>query len=879
MKEANVKDSRDFVDFYLNLGLSLIPAYYGEKRPSVEWKKFQRKPPSKDQIRKWFDNEEKPNVAILCGKPSGNLVVLDFDDKSVYPKFFETSQLEEETLVVKTGSGKYHVYLRTDKPIPSFRIPQLKLEVRSTGNVVIAPPSKHPSGKFYQFVNLDVTQILEVKDMVNAIWKKAKKLGVEAPQTLFEEELGEQQGEPYEGPDPPCIRQLLEGVEQGCRNEVGLRLASYWLKFKRNAPPAQVLKRLKDWNTLNKPPLPISELRDIIKSARKLDRSYGCRLNQAWCNIEECPLKRKHLARKKAEEEAETILSSADVLKALKPHLDNVLSGEDENKQLTFMLLLSGVINDPALKQIILLKGESGAGKTTQMRLADAFKTKNVGRFSAHALDYSNLEDYEILRLKEIGTMDQEFQGVSTVKFLASDDRGYTVEVTERDERGRFATKQYRVPSITLITSTTRVILDPQFERRSWILNADESGEQTNRIRVWKARHEKEKGLVTLGLLEQTSYDHSIEILKAVVRKLDPYHVVLIFPESLTQFLKSDRLRVRGDYDKIIGLVKLHAFLHQRRLPKAKGVNDQTIVFVTPPSALQALKVALKPFITMTTELEERPRKLIEILKDIELSTVGNIINHETREKIARKLGTSDRTIYRYLKQWCKAGYMSEFKDKSLKGHPVSFRLLYDLNHIIEKKAVSFDISNANTKIGSNMQKEIEEWLNCFSDKIIPRKGWSKEKIRKTLLEQIEAPYREGFLSKEETKTETSSVDQNKQDLVVASPTSKKKRSDSQEETSSNILQKQETGKASKPCLNQHDIVKVSDDLLKRLRQFNNFSLPATFQNMAKQIGGLTDQEALTLFNQLVDKGLLAKTTEGRLSWVKRKSVTLDDVN
>lgn len=83
-----------------------------------------------------------------------------------------------------------------------------------------------------------------------------------------------------------------------------------------------------------------------------------------------------------------------------------------------------------------------------------------------------------MLRLQEIESMDQEFQGASTVKSLSPDDKGYTVEATEKDPKTRhFTTYQYRIPSITLITSKTRVEMDPQFERRVWILNSDESEE------------------------------------------------------------------------------------------------------------------------------------------------------------------------------------------------------------------------------------------------------------------------------------------------------------------------------------------------------------------------------------------------------------------
>ena len=665
-------------------------------------------------------------------------------------------------------------------------IPQLKLEIRSDRNIVIAPPSKHPCGKLYEFVNPHVKQILKIENLGDAIWKKAKKLRVKKPQPLLEEESRELQGEPYIGSDPPCMQKLLEGVEKGLRNEAGIRLASYWMKFKGDAPP-QVLEKLEQWNALNKPPIPRNELEQIAESAKKLNRSFGCRQNQAWCNINKCSLKRKQLLRKEAEEEAEKILNSPDVLDALKPHLDNIIAGEDENKQLAFTLLLSGKINDPKLKQIILLKGESGAGKTTLMRLADAFKTKSVGRFTPHALDYSNLEDYEVLRLKEIGNMDQEFQGVSTIKFLSGDDKGYTVEIPVRDKStGRFASEQYRVPPITLITSTTRVSMDKQFERRSWTLNPDETKEQTENIRQMKIKRIRDDGLVKLGLQKQTDYDQSIRVLKTVVKILDPQvGIVLIFQDSLTKCLQSEKLRVRGDYDKIIGLVQLHAFLHQRTLPKLKGADDRPIVFVTPKSALQALKTAEKPFITMTTELEERARRLVKILEDRGLSEAGDEITYEIRGEIAVELGVSDKTVYRYLMEWCKAGYMSKFKDTSQKGHPVTFHLLYDLDHITKMKAVSLDIGSAKTEIGSDMQKEIEKWLDQYLDKISLWKGWSRKKVREALIEEAVSPYRKEFLSKEETGKEISSVDQMKQDLLVASPVSKDKRIDSQKKTGS----------------------------------------------------------------------------------------------
>jgi energy-coupling factor transporter ATP-binding protein EcfA2 len=768
-------DLEKAVEKYLELGFFIIPAHFGKKIPKVKWQQYQKKQNPKDELKKWFYAKRNVNVAILCGEPSGNLAVLDFDDASIYSKFFDSSKIEKETLVVKTGGGKYHVYLRTEKPIPSFRIPQLKLEVRSEGNIVIAPPSKHPSGGFYAFANPEVKQVLQVKDLVETVWNKAGKLGVNIQEFLFKKESNNYQGEPYTGEDPPCIQFLLKGVEEGLRNEAGMRLASYWLKF-RKYPPKQVFIKLEKWNTLNSARLPKDEITSILESAVKLEYSYGCRQNQTWCDIKNCNLKKKQIEKEEAGKEAETILASPNVPVALKPHLDNILAGEEENKQLMFVLLLSGLLEEYKLKQMILVKGESGAGKSTLMRLADAFKTKNVGRFTAHALDYSDLSDYQILRLKEIGKLDEESQGVSTIKFLSSDDKGYIVEVVERDEKGRFGTKQHRVPPITLVTSTTRVSLDPQFERRCWILNADESQKQTNQVRLMKARRIKEEGLVCLGISKQTSYERSLLVLKSVIEKLEKIKIVLVFPETLTQLLKSDKLRVRGDYDKIFSLVKLYAFLHQRTLPCVKNHDGQNVIFVTPKSAFDALRLAIKPFITMTTELEERPRKLIDIMRSMDLANAETEISHEIREEIAIKLGFSDRTVHRYLKQWCKAGYMSEFKDWDSGGHPLTFKLLIDLDFIVEKQSVSFDIDAANTEMGSRIQKEIEEWLNQYVDNIIPAEGWSKESIHEALLEGL-GSFRKKMLSEKQTREKNDSICKIEQVSFVASPMSEKNES------------------------------------------------------------------------------------------------------
>lgn len=429
-----------------------------------------------------------------------------------------------------------------------------------------------------------------------------------------------------------------------------------------------------------------------------------------WENGPECQSNFEHekwasnIPEEDVEAEVESILNADNQLEALKPHLDNLVPGEDDNKKSIYTLNCGSKFPDVRMKQIILLKGTEGGGKSTIMReMSDPFKVKDVGRFTAHALDYTNLEGYEILRLKEIGVMDKEFQGVSTIKFLSADDKGYSVEVTVRDkETGELTTKQYWIPPISVISTTTRVLLEPQFERRCWIFNVDESKEQTERVLRWKAKLEREKAEVELGIRKYTSYDFSKAVLKSFVSKLEPCKIVVPFPQTLTEILTSHVLRVRGDYDKIMAFIKLYAFLNKKRLFKWRDVY-----FVTPEVCLEALQMIEKPLVSMISRLEDRTRKLIESMKDLGYTSKGVAIGKTEREKIAVKIGRSEKTVRTYFNQWEIQGYMSSDNKK-----PKTFSLLYDLDVIEDKiSEISAKLKTADSLM-DKMRKEAQEWLN-----------------------------------------------------------------------------------------------------------------------------------------------------------------------
>lgn len=387
---------------------------------------------------------------------------------------------------------------------------------------------------------------------------------------------------------------------------------------------------------------------------------------------------------KKAEEEAEEILSSEDPLGSLKTEcLDKIVVGEDQNKQLLFLLLLSGKYAkvDPKANQIIIIMGEPGAGKSNLANLSRVFNSKEVGRFSEHALDYSDLSSCEVLYIKEMGYADEERQGISTIKFLSIEDGGYVVEYTIRDnESGHFTTEQKKVPPITMVTTTTRIMVDSQLDRRAWTINPDESKEQTEKILKFKADKEDQTAEVQLDLRKITEYDFALMVLKKVVDEIESYPVIIPYTHSITSILNLSRLRARGDYDKLITLVKLCSLLYQKQLPTIR-LGDKKVIIATPRMFSKAMEIALEPLKTMTLEMDSRVRTMLKILLNKKIEGEGAEIHKKERIEIAKELKTSEKTILRYLYLMEQRGYVIRYNEEG-KTKAVFHKLQYSLSDI-----------------------------------------------------------------------------------------------------------------------------------------------------------------------------------------------------
>jgi hypothetical protein len=121
------------------------------KVPTVRWRAYQHRRPTRAEVQSWIDASLFGNVGIVCGAVSGNLVVLDFDTPRAYGAFQARFPALAASRTVLTGGGGWHIYLRVDDLPPSMRGDGI--ELRSTGQQVVAPPSAHPdTGRTYRVV-------------------------------------------------------------------------------------------------------------------------------------------------------------------------------------------------------------------------------------------------------------------------------------------------------------------------------------------------------------------------------------------------------------------------------------------------------------------------------------------------------------------------------------------------------------------------------------------------------------------------------------------------------------------------------------------------------------------------------------------------------
>lgn len=135
-----------------DLGVGCIPLAYRDKNALVKWKVWVGRVPPKPLVEQWIRHKWQCNLGVLLGGivEKKTLVVLDFDQVSVYVGWRAAHKSEAKSYTVKTRRG-WHVYLlMSDAPDQTLKM--IGGEVKATGYVV-GEGSVHESGLVYTAVS------------------------------------------------------------------------------------------------------------------------------------------------------------------------------------------------------------------------------------------------------------------------------------------------------------------------------------------------------------------------------------------------------------------------------------------------------------------------------------------------------------------------------------------------------------------------------------------------------------------------------------------------------------------------------------------------------------------------------------------------------
>jgi hypothetical protein len=192
---------------------------------------------------------------------------------------------------------------------------------------------------------------------------------------------------------------------------------------------------------------------------------------------------------------------------------------------------------------------------------------------------------------------------------------------------------------------------------------------------------------------------------------LEPCEIGLLFADSIIELFKgapSVPLRIRGDYDKLITLVKMRACWHQKQRPWT-GSGKKKIIFALPEDLVETLKYAKATILEMTSGLEKRLTDALPTVYALKSGVVHvgqEMFTGFTIEDFRRKYcpRSSYNTAVRILDGLANAGVLSYRKERGLK----IFEVL-----ITQAEAKNLNVDVAKNEMAGQIQaiaeKEFEE--------------------------------------------------------------------------------------------------------------------------------------------------------------------------
>jgi hypothetical protein len=662
MPKFDIKAARaETIEFALQNDIKWVKLGLGQdsKKPVTEgW----NTPDVYEKNQEYWKNEfleGKCNLGFICGKASNGLVVLDFDNTETLKKIGK--YFKDKATIVKTGSGKYHIYLRTSSQINrTIRIHKggVEIDVQGEGVQVVAPASIHPmTNKPYKFKE-KYSPMHYYGDLIYDINQWIIDNFKIIPQT-----------------EKIDIESLLDGVGEGKRDDSCIKLATFFRW--QGKTKDQTFKILLDWNNRNNPPQYSAEawIRQKIESAWKHDKPY----HYKFLNTE--------IYSKEVREQADYLLSHPeDIFDFILEASQDVV--DEKNKRITIPLLLFG-------KQTVEISGESGEGKSHLADISTDMLPKDwvtkITSLSSHSLRHG--ENYRCLYIAErrgLGT-GKETEADYDMKVSISEGK-ITALVAEKQKSGRIKTVKKEIIIDSFIMTTTEIAPPPELSNRIWNISIDESKEHRKKVIAFITKQRslpKEFRREVLVIPKR-------QVLRCLFRMLGKetknFDVILPFTKAINETLPYNVKGVYRHTKKLLKLMEILTMLYVRKVPRYK----ENYLIATPEIYELSLKYGKEAVLSQFMGMTEKQRlfwnklkmKLLEEL-EINLSDVSKLL----------------KTPYNTTVAWVRF-----LEDMGLITSRMEGRV--KVLQLIKGEKISFSRASS-----ESIQKEYDEWLEEYKEK------------------------------------------------------------------------------------------------------------------------------------------------------------------
>ena len=137
----------DYAIQYHRRGWNILPIAAGTKKPTCEYKHWLTTRQTEQDIRRLFVGNV--GVGVILGAVSGGLYVRDFDIADAHEQWKAAHRELANTLPTAATRRGAHVYFRNTEHLRTRKFTDG--ELRGNGSYVVAPPTRHPEGNYYQW--------------------------------------------------------------------------------------------------------------------------------------------------------------------------------------------------------------------------------------------------------------------------------------------------------------------------------------------------------------------------------------------------------------------------------------------------------------------------------------------------------------------------------------------------------------------------------------------------------------------------------------------------------------------------------------------------------------------------------------------------------